>query len=523
MTSTRIRILKTTAFVVLILLAIVFLSGIILSHYAQQRAEALLKSTGAKIGSLDINLFTQSISIQDFDLNFSGDSTHSVPHIARIQKITVDDISIYDLVVKKQIHIHTATISNGNIRYNRNIKFKQAPSTSPSSLKKIKIDHLVLKNLKTEFVNDSVTDYSGTLTLNVESINSGDTSSITDVMKYTIKNVEIKISKLLINNKGGLYQTRISQLYVNTHEQKMSIDSILLIPNYPKYKFARIAKKQTDRINVFIPKVIATGFNYKLNQDSSLVASKIEIFSAEVRSFRDKRIPFRETQNKPLPMALLKKIPFGVEIDTIKIKDAKISYEEFPPEGFESGKLTFEKLNATLSNLSNRPYYNKLKYATLEATARIMGKGFIHASFLLPIEDKLAYRAKGKISTMALHHLNPVLENLAFVSIESGKLNEMNFNFEYTDRESYGSLTINYSDLKMKGLNKDKAASVNDFKSFLINTVVKNDKDKDVPMENRTGTIAFDRDRKRQVFNFWWKSILSGIKTSILSPNNKKN
>ncbi len=522
MTFSRTRVLKTTAFVVIILLVIVFLTGIILSRYAHRKAEESLKAVGAKIVSLDINLFTQSISIEDFDLNFSGDSARAVPHTAKIQSITLDGISIYQLVFKKNIHIHTITLSDGNIRYNRNLKFKRRKSTSEPSLKEISIDRLVLKNLKAELVRDSVTDYSATVDLTLESIKSPDTSSITDIKKYTLKNIEAAITKLLINHENGLYHTRISSLYANTLDQKLLIDSILLIPNYPKYKFAGKAGKQTDRVNVFIPKVVVSGLVYNPSQDSSFVASSIEIVSAEVLSFRDKRMPFKETKNKPLPMALLKKLPIGVEIDTIKIKDAKITYEEFPPEGFQSGKVTFENLNGTLTNLSNRIYYNKPKNAILEASTRIMGKGLLKASFLLPIDDNQVYRATGKVSGMALHHLNPVLENLAFISIESGKLNEMNFNFDYTDKESYGGLTINYSDLKIKGLNKDKKTTTNDIKSFLINTLVKNDKDKGTPVENRTGTIAFERDRKRQIFNFWWKSLLSGIKASVLSPNKKK-
>ena len=104
---------------------------------------------------------------------------------------------------------------------------------------------------------------------------------------------------------------------------------------------------------------------------------------------------------------------------------------------------------------------------------------------------------------MSLHHLNPVLENLAFIRIESGRLNALNFDFDYNDKASKGSLTINYQDLKITGLKKEKSKDESDMKTFLINTIVKNDKDKNMPIDKRTGTIEFERDRKRQIFNFW--------------------
>ena len=67
-----------------------------------------------------------------------------------------------------------------------------------------------------------------------------------------------------------------------------------------------------------------------------------------------------------------------------------------------------------------------------------MGNGLIQASFSLPLDGKTQYHAKGKISQMALRHLNPVLENLAFIRIESGRLNDLNFDFDYNDKSSKG-------------------------------------------------------------------------------------
>ena len=68
---------------------------------------------------------------------------------------------------------------------------------------------------------------------------------------------------------------------------------------------------------------------------------------------------FKETKNKPLPIAALKEFDFGVEVDTLQIKNSKVTYEEFPPDGFKSGKLTFENLQATLMNVSKKAYQNR--------------------------------------------------------------------------------------------------------------------------------------------------------------------
>jgi hypothetical protein len=221
-------------------------------------------------------------------------------------------------------------------------------------------------------------------------------------------------------------------------------------------------------------------------------------------------------------MALITSLPFGAAIDTVKITNAKITYEEFPEDGFQTGQVTFEKLNASLDHISNRDYYSNYKQSTLIASSNIMKEGVINAEFSLPYGEPQIYNAKGSIKNLELNHLNPILENLAFISITSGMLNELNFNFDYNEFVSKGSLLVNYDNLKMVSLTKEKESTKNEFKSWILNTALKKDKDKSVDKVRRTGTIYLERDRKRAVFSVWVKSLFSGLKSSVLDSSTKK-
>lgn len=518
MTTPRRRALKWIFVIAVSGTLLLILAGSLLSYYASRQLEKRLKLIGGTFDALNINLISQRLTIHELEFHIRGDSVDSVPTTGKIKNVTVNNINLYEILVKNKLRIKEVTVSDGNIRINQKTTLKDSASSSSNvELESIIVDRFIVKNLTTTVVDDSVLRYSGTLSLSIDNIQSSDTSDVSNFEAYSLKDIEARITKLVIHESAGLYQTKISTVALNSSEQNLQIDSILLIPKYSKYKFAKAAGKQIDRINTFIRRVEIKGLHFDQFRDSAFVASNINIIAAEVSSFRDKRMPFMQKENKPLPMDALKGLNFSIEVDTIRLKDSKITYEEFPTDGFNSGKVIFENLQATLTNLSNRTYQNKPAYATLTASASLMGKGQIQASFFLPIEDKTPYHAEGKISKMSLHHLNPALENLAFISIESGRLNEINFNFDYTDKDSNGELTINYQDLKINGLKKEKSVVINDLKTFLINTVVKNDKDKGIPTEKRTGTIAFERDKKRQIFNYWWKSLLSGIKASVLN------
>jgi hypothetical protein len=61
----------------------------------------------------------------------------------------------------------------------------------------------------------------------------------------------------------------------------------------------------------------------------------------------------------------------------------------------------------------------------------------------------------------------------------------------------------------------DKKA-ISQLKTMLINLIVKEDKTQKMAKKRRTGTIDIPRDRKRFIFNVWWKSIFDGLKASIL-------
>lgn len=516
MTFWKKRVLKWTLGVAVGVIIFIFFAGHLASFYVAKKIKTVLVPIGGSFSDVNVNLFFRRITLNDLKIITKPETSKSIPTSAYIDEISLEQINIYKFLLNKTLSIGKIVVADGDICANWDTFRKDSIAAEPEiPIKGISVDRFTIRNLDITIVRDSLKRYTGNVNFVIDHLASAANSPVSELKSYTLGLTKGKINKIVIYDTRGLYEFKVATLVADIDSGTLEADSLLLVPQQTKYKFAHVAGKQTDRVNLFIPKLKLNGVRYKQLRDSLFAASNMTISSAEVYSFRDKRVPFREKKNKPLPMEALKRLKIAVEIDSISIADTRITYEEFPPEGFESGKVVFENLNATITNVSNRIYYNKPKFATLRASAKLMGKGLIQASFYLPIDDS-PYRAEGKIGSMNLSYLNRVLENLAFISVESGRLNELYFNFNYTDRFSTGSLMINYADLKIKGLKKDKSAEENDLKSFLINTLIKNDKDKDTPAEKRTGNISFERDRKRQIFNYWWKSLLSGIKGSVL-------
>jgi hypothetical protein len=198
-----------------------------------------------------------------------------------------------------------------------------------------------------------------------------------------------------------------------------------------------------------------------------------------------------------------------IQVDTVRLTKSYIAYEEFQEDGTAPGKVFFDKLSCNILNVSN----HSNKEAVMEATASFMDKGLLTAHFTFPVSPGKPYSVKGKLSDFPLPAVNSMLTTAAHAEISEGNLEALDFHFQYNDSRSDGKVELNYTDLKMTSLLKKKEKVPNRILTFLLRLVVKKDMDDNLPTDKKNGTIQFYRDTHKSVFNYWWKSILSGIKS----------
>ena len=197
------------------------------------------------------------------------------------------------------------------------------------------------------------------------------------------------------------------------------------------------------------------------------------------------------------------------------MQDSYLSYEEFPENNDSTGIIYFDKLTARINGLHNDPKHKK--DITMNAYTRFMGEGELNASFTFPYDSSNLYRVRGRLEKFPLSRVNRMLGSAAKAKIESGVMNRFNFEFAYNDQKSTGVVEMIYEDLKLVTLreNKDQEQAVSPFKTWILNTFfIKKNPAKELSDDTRKGEIEFYRDTQKSVFNYWWKSILSGIKSA---------
>jgi hypothetical protein len=541
--KTRRLTFRIAFFFLLGLIVCLAAGSIFLSKFALRRVESKLAASGIKIQSLDINLLTRSVTISGLEWQTAGGRDSVTSHRdstsvhLKAETVRASGIDIIALIRRKELHIGTFVISNGILavqlphtrrkkesgRLPESANRNNAGKVATIPLRDISIQHLTLNEIAFAIKRDSVIEHQGVVDLNLREVNLKDVQNFRDPQAYRLGGFDLAIDHYGMQAESSMYTLRLSHVALDSKTKDLVVDSIVLLPKYGKYQFSRKVGKQIDRFVLRIPKVTLSGLDFERMKDSIVVASNVRIDRANLYVFRDKRLPFIKHKNTPLPIALVRSLPFGFAIDSLRIADTKITYEEFPEKGFKTGYIVFNDLNARLNQITNRDFFSGMKGTVLHVTSRVMEHGQIKVDFLLPYDKAQIYNATGKITNLELTQLNPLIETMAYVRIESGTLNTLNFDFDYDDYTSRGKILLNYDNLKLIGLKKEDGTKKNDVKSFALGLFVKKDKDREVPIEKRRGKVYYERDRRRAIFNVWVRSLMSGIKSSVVdSPDERK-
>lgn len=476
------------------------------------KIKARLEAANVHISSLSINLFTRSITLHDVE--WSQNSRK-----ASLSSVQARGIGIIPWFKKKRISIRRISFNTGtlSIPFDSVKHAVKADSADSVNIPSIDIDRLSFNDIDVNIAGDSVTTYEGKLSLNVHFLFIKDLKSFRDPSTYMFRNISTSVQEFRIKKEGGLYAFRVKELTFDKELKELHVDSLILEPLLNRTDFAKKVKSQETRVTLKIASVDASGVNMAVHmEDTSIMVSSVAINGLFIHAYKNKKYPFNRKEKFPLPMESFQSLHFGIEVDTVKIRDGQVTYEELPTEGFHTAHITFESVQATMNSVNNREFKNLSGVSTLEASAKVMKTGDVKATFNLPLEANKKYTAEGSISNVPLRELNPLLKDLAFVEIASGRLNKLDFNFTYDDIGSKGQLYFDYEDLKILGLKKEREKDVDQFKTLLVNIAVKND-------ETLAGTINVERNQKKAVFNLWTISIADGIRDAVLPGKKNRN
>ncbi len=317
----------------------------------------------------------------------------------------------------------------------------------------------------------------------------------------------------------SLYSIETAKVGLFSRSNYFFIDSLKITPRYGKYQFARKRGYIMDRWDVLIPRIDIRGLDVDhLYRQTGLEAHELSIYLPQFYIYKDKRLPFPEWKRPPMPWQALQELSTAVHLDTVKVYDGHVLYEERNPDTDTIAWFELSETDLKISPVTNNPFWIvQHPKGVIRAEGKLMDKAHMEATVRFPWRDtNHVHSFEGEVGAIPATHLNPILENTGFVSVTSGKIHQAKFRFKADKYRSNGRMRLYYNDLKVNLLSHNMTREqgvVQKVGSGFANAFVVR---KDNPRRFlRIGHIGFEREEEKAVLVFWVKSIISGLQSSV--------
>lgn len=546
------KVIRIISYILLIFIGIFIFIGIWLNFYFNKKIienikEQISESThGEYVFSLDeltINILTHTITLNNPGI---GPSQQNIMHskaqyVFKAKVLRIIDFSIMSYLKEKALLIDRIEFEEPQISifqgYERLPKKKINPSSAKLSLysafskklNSISIAHIDIMNSKFNIYKN------GTDTLSIFSTNDNSISinnfyvnSETDKKNrlFIAEKFEIVMNKFSYHLGNGLYMIYGKSLYASYFDSTLIVDSLQLVPNYSKKDFADEAGSQVSRAKVISSKVTCKKMDVKLFFEYNwLVIHKVDVTGCAIDVFRDNTLPLAPI-HRPSLQAMVKSLPFFVEVDTIELKNGTVNFEVLNPGATSTGKLSVNKFNIIITGVQNdTSRYLGDENIKAIVNGSIMNQGKFNETYTFPLKStKEFFYCSGSMSGMPMNSFNPIFEQAKHISIKSGQIDHVSFSFIAHENSSNGTMIFKYHDLKVEMLNKEdnKNNLQTKLKTFLANKLVIHDSNPGKDGIVRISNIYAKHNPYRYFLNYSMQSVLSGIEPAIESEKGAK-
>ena len=379
------------------------------------------------------------------------------------------------------------------------------------------VNNLAARN----FIIDSLGKKGGTLTIASAQLNDLSISSalLSDMRALVSNNTRFNLQEVT----GSYHDAdKWFDWYNAGYDKKtkyFSADSFSYRPALDKESFLKAQTFQADYMTIQTGRLGIGPFDIqRYIRDTILDLGVVQINDGYLATYRDKRLPRPPGVVRPLPVNMVKQIATHLEIDTLRVSNALVDYEEVNEKTGSEGKITVNRLNATVTRLRN---FNIKETDSLHITA----SAYLQNSILTKLQLRESYTdtlggflMTAQMGAADLTVLNPVLIPLASAELKSGILDTMTLRVAGREYLAFGEMSMYYHDLKVRVVKpgKNRQSFLTGIVTFLANTIIKNEN------KDRTGTVFFQRLRDRSAINYLVKITLSGVTSSIGVKKNKK-
>jgi len=299
---------------------------------------------------------------------------------------------------------------------------------------------------------------------------------------------------------------------IRTTKKDLSINGFKMIPKYSRHEFVAKIDKEKDLYTLLCDSIKVAGLNWGFEEEDLFVhCHTVNLHQVAANIYRSKEPP-DNMRKKHLYNKLLRDLDFDLKIDTLRVKNSILEYEEEKSFELGAGKLSFNSFNLTATSIRSGFKKKILPDLKIRIDCRFMNDSPFYVDWKLNVMDKSdGFNINGTLTNFDAEKIIPFSKPYINVTTK-GIIDKVYFDFTGNDKSDWGEFKVEYDNLKFTVYKKDDRKKKNKLLTFVAKVFVKKDsKDK-----LKTAHIAVERIPEKSFYNFFWRSIEMGLKKILV-------
>lgn len=516
-------------------LLIIFFGGIIfLEHWVKNKFENSLNTNPNRKYDLtyeDLSLSLLKGKIELHQVIVKPLTRDSIPTIIEgsVEQANLDGIALFDFLRSKTISIQNLSFSNPEfILTHTSFQKEKVESAHPFQMLfrdiigRGEIKNFSLSGGKAQLFqqNDSLQKIGSFEELEIQA------SGIETDSVQLDKAIPFKLEELKIGLRNLVYQLSEHQVFgfesydFDFSKGQMDLQDISMHLNLDWYEQAKKEPDQKEIMEFDIGNISVRGLSEASQFGDSLIiiAESITLDSLDFKVGKDKNRPFPPQELKRDFSYLLEALTFPMKVDSLLVKNSRVNYSEIGNGHTLPGSIELSDIDALILNVSTIEEVERENSLYILVSAIFDGSGKLN----LEVHENYFERqweADITLENMDMTHLNQTVNNLAGISIVSGKLNKMHLNMEANANFSDNHFLMEYEDFKIEMLNAEHHKK--GVLSSLANLAVRKE---NKPGDKQYQELAYStqRDQFKGPINLIWLSAKDGLMATIPSKTAQK-
>lgn len=328
--------------------------------------------------------------------------------------------------------------------------------------------------------------------------------------------VGIRLQDVALDNENLSHHLHLQHFSLSKADSLISLDGFSLTQHQPPNAFFQSLRFKEAWYEMTFPHITIRGWHFDDILSGRMRAAAIEVDSFGMHVRTNQNLVPDPQGYKRLPQEMLRNIPIALVVDSLVVRQGRLRFENLGVDKTEVGLLTFDPINASFRNVTNdSARIAQQKIMDVVATGYLQGKHpmYNHLWFDLTSPDN-AFSFEGNAGKIPFASLNSFITPCADAVFDEGTINKISFRANADGTSANGSLTMDYEDLHFSLLDDEREHRK--ILSKVVDLLFVNEENDRSDEDFEKGVIHNLRKKNLSFFNYWWTSIQSGIRTSLV-------